>query len=126
MPTNSSSQTPLERWRNRFRYALRGIAIGVRGEENFRFHLLAAAAVIAIAWLIECTRIEWLVLVLCITAVLAAELFNTAIEHLARAITTDDHREIRNALDTAAGAVLTVAIGAKIVWVVVLTSRLFG
>lgn len=126
MPPLDPNETALVRWRNRFRYALRGVVVGVRGQENFGFHFLAAIAVVAIAWLIECTRVEWLVLILCITAVLAAELFNTALEHLARAVTREEQPDIRDALDVAAGAVLVVAVGAKIVWVVVLTSRLLG
>lgn len=112
------------RWRDRFAYALRGIGLAVRHEENFRVHLVAAAVVIAVGALLQVSKVEWLVLIFCITAVLAAEMFNTAIEHLSRAITREEHPEIRNALDIAAGGVLVVAIGAKVIWATVLGSRL--
>jgi diacylglycerol kinase len=57
------------------------------------------------------------VLLLAIGGVLTAELFNSAIERLAEAITLEERPEIRDALDIAAGAVFvasatSVALGA--------------
>ena len=52
----------------------------------------------------------------CATAtVVTAEMFNTSIEHLARAITRETHPEIRDALDVASAAVLAAATGSAIV-----------
>lgn len=70
-------------------------------------------------WL-HVSHAEWLVLIVCITLVLAAELFNSALEHMARAITRTEHPDIRSALDIASGAVLVTAIGACAVGVLVL------
>lgn len=114
------------RWRNRFAFALRGVRVAVLGGEVFAGHAIAAVLVIALGWWLQVTQAEWLLLTVCITAVFAAELFNSAIEHLARAVTRDEHPEIRDALDIAAGAVLVVAIGAKVVGLVVLGPRLLG
>lgn len=110
----------------KFANAFRGAGVAIRGGNGFALHGAAAAAVGVVGWLAGCTRVEWLVLILCVTAVLAAELFNTAIEHLARAVTLEEHPEVRNALDIAAAGVLCVAIGAKVVWVVILASRLYA
>jgi len=110
----------------KFAHATRGAHVAVTGGNGFALHGVAAVAVLLFAWWLECSTAEWLILILCITAVIAAELFNTAIEHLARAITSEQHPEVRNALDISAAAVLAVAIGAKVVWVVVLASRLLG
>jgi len=107
--------------RNKFACALRGLLVGVRGQSSFFIHFLVAIAVVAMATWLQVSRGEWLALIVCITIVLAAELFNSAIEHLARAITREEHPEIRDALDVASGAVLVTAIGAAVVgfWVLV-------
>lgn len=110
----------------KFAHAFRGLGVAFAGRNGFAYHALAAAAVVVVAVLIGATRTEWLILTLCITMVISAELMNTAIEHLAKAVTADEHPEVRNALDIAAGAVLAASIGAKVVWVVVLAGRLLG
>jgi diacylglycerol kinase len=79
-----------------------------------------AAAVVVAAAAVRASLVEWGLLVLCIAVVLAAEMFNTALEHLGRAITREENADIREALDMAAGAVLVVSIGAAVVGVLVL------
>ena len=111
-------------WPRKFRCAARGLARGLRTERNFLVHLAAAVAVVGAATVLDASRLEWCVLVLCITVVLGAELFNTAIEQLARAITRDHNEQLRDALDTSSGAVLLVAIGAAVVGSIVLAHRL--
>jgi diacylglycerol kinase len=87
-------------------------------------HLSAAAAVVVAGVLLRATLVEWCLLVVCIAVVLAAELFNTALEHLARAVTREHDEQIRNALDTSAGAVLIAATGAAIVGAAIFVNRL--
>ena len=70
--------------------------------------------------IVTMTDERWCIYILCVTVVLAAELFNTAIERLARAVTREEHPEIRDALDIAAGAVLMTSIGAGIVGVLMI------
>jgi diacylglycerol kinase (ATP) len=113
-------------WPRKFAVAARGVGEAVRRERSFAVHLVAAAGVVAVAAVRGAGLVEWSLLVLCIAIVLAAELFNTALEHLARAITPDDHDDIRAALDTASGAVLIAAIGAAVVGVLVLVAPLAG
>jgi diacylglycerol kinase (ATP) len=62
-------------------------------------------------------------LVLCITVVQAAELFNSALECLAKAIDTNHNPHIADALDLAGGAVLVTAIGAATVGAIVFVAR---
>lgn len=124
MPNDQTPRSITSRWRDKFACAFRGVNVGVRGNDSFAVHIPAAIAVLALAAWLDCSLVELLVLILCITAVIAAELFNTALEHLSRAITREEHPEIRDALDIAAGAVLVTAIGAKVVWVMVLAGRL--
>lgn len=127
MDNESQSRGPdsiVARWQRKFACAARGIVAGVRGQGSFYIHLPTAAVVCLIAAWLRVSNAEWLALILCITIVLAAELFNSAIEHLARAVTRDEHPEIRDALDIASGAVLVTAIGASVVGVVILAWHL--
>ena len=66
------------------------------------------------------SRIEWCLLALCVAIVLTAEIFNSALEQLAKAITREHDAHIRAALDMASGAVLLASVGAAIVGTVVL------
>lgn len=101
-----------------FVYAGRGI-ITALGERNFRFHLCAAAFVIYFAaCFYSLSRAEWAALILTISAVIALEAANTAIERLADAVTTEQNENIRRCKDCAAAAVLIAAIAAVAVGVV--------
>jgi len=109
--------------RNKFACALRGLLVGAYGQSSFYVHILAAIAVVAMATWLQISRAEWLTLILCITIVFVAELFNSAIEHLARAITREEDPNIRDALDIASGAVLVMACGAVVVGALVFGMR---
>jgi diacylglycerol kinase len=114
LPTTDAS------WRRKFRDAFRGQKRGFRGESNFFVHFFAAAVVVAAAAALGADRVEWSLLVVCITGVLTAEMFNSAVERLAKAIDENYNPHLRDALDIAAGAVLTAAVGAMVVGIVIL------
>jgi diacylglycerol kinase len=86
----------------------------VSTEWSFAAHLPVAAIAVACGFWFEIGAEEWCLVALAIGAVLAAEVFNTSIESLARKIDTGPDPRIRDALDTASAAVL-VAVGAAIV-----------
>lgn len=100
-----------------FYYAGRGLAAAV-AERNFRFHLCAAAFVIFFAAKFYSFSAErWAILLLTCSAVMAAELVNTAIERLADKVTHERSVHIRIAKDCAAAAVLTAASFAAVIGV---------
>lgn len=108
----------LKAWACRFGYALRGVRIALVSESNFWVYgLFLAATVGAGAWL-EISAERWCLVVLSSATVIVAEMFNTAIEHLAKAVTRERRPEIRDALDVASGAVLLASIGAATVGVI--------
>lgn len=109
----------------KFRNAFRGIYVGSRHESSFAVHIPIALAVVVIAWFTGCNIAEWCLLLLCILVVLSLELMNSAIEHLARGLCSEQNAEVGNALDIASGAVLVGSIGAAIVGCVVLGNRLY-
>jgi diacylglycerol kinase len=110
-------------WKQKFAVAFRGMREGIRGGSSFAAHIVATAAVIVLAAALRVSIVEWCILVLCITGVLAAEYFNTALEAMARAITKETNPHIRDALDIASAAVLTAAIGSVVVGMVLFGHR---
>lgn len=102
-------------WIRKFQLAFSGLLWAIRTEGSFSVHLPAAALVISIAFLLSFDPGRWAVLVLTIGAVLTAELLNTALETLARAIDDNHNERIRLALDAASGAVLMVSMTAIVV-----------
>ena len=111
-------------WARKFRDAFRGIWLGVRGQSSFRVHFSFAAAVIVAAAVMQVTLVEWCVLLLCIAVVLTAEMFNSALEFVARAITDKHDPRLADALDIGSAAVLIASIGAVIVGSIIFLHQL--
>ncbi len=97
---------------------------GVRGQSSFVVHFLIAAAVLAAAAVLRVSFLEWAVLILCIALVLAAEMFNSALERMARAITGEQSPHLRDALDIASAAVLTAVLGTVAVGIIIFAWRI--
>lgn len=97
-----------------FGYAFQGIRSCIGKEQNLSFHLIATAVVITAGFCFGISRQEWIILILCITAVISAELFNTALEKLVDLVSPHYHPLAGQAKDIAAGAVLVCALGAAL------------
>lgn len=98
-----------------FNYAIEGIIDTVRTQRNMRFHLLASLIILTICFFVDLSKVEFLVLLLTITLVLAAEIINTAIEATIDMSMNYYHPLAKIAKNAAAGAVLITAINAIIV-----------
>ena len=96
----------------RLRFALAGLAHGLRTEQSLKTQSLAFVLVIIVLAVLRPAPLWWALVILASTAVLAAELFNTAIERLADHLHPEKHPEIRIVKDCAAAAVLVAVIGA--------------
>ena len=102
-----------------FGYAWKGIQSCVGKEQNLSFHLIAAMAVIIAGIVLGITRTEWIMVVMCIGTVIAAELFNTAIEKLVDLVSPERHPVAGRVKDIAAGAVLICAVAAAIIGIII-------
>jgi diacylglycerol kinase len=138
MSTSSSASTPeptsppaphRRSWINKFDDAFRGLKLGIRGHSSFFVHFFMATVVIASAVTLRVGLVQWCILLGCVTAVIAAELFNSTIEILCRVIEIERLPNGKAPLDIAAGAVLAVSIGAATIGTIVFLARvleLFG
>ena len=105
---------------HRLGFALQGLRVAFRNEVSFRTQLWAAFGVIAFTvWLNP--PILWLALVIVMVAlVLAAELFNTALEHLLDGLHPQQAEFVRIAKDCSAAAVLVLSVASLGVFVLML------
>lgn len=113
-------------WTRKFADAFRGLSRAIRSQSSFAVHLAVAGLVVALAAVLGVTAGEWCLLAGAIAVVLAAEIFNSALESLARAFGPARNLRIRDALDMASAAVLVAACGAAVVGLIVFGSRLLA
>ena len=102
-----------------FGYAWKGIRCCIGKEQNLSFHLIAAIIVVIAGFILSITKIEWTIVILCIGVVIAAELFNTAIERLVDLVSPQQHPIAGKVKDIAAGAVLVCAVTAAIIGLII-------
>lgn len=100
----------LQRLWQSFGYALAGIRQTAQQQQNFRIHLSITAGVILLALLLGLSAPEWAILLLTIGVVLAAELFNSAIEAMVDLASPGQHPLAGAAKDASAGAVFVLAL----------------
>lgn len=95
-----------------FTYAFNGLREVTRNENNFRFHLLAAALTLSLAFHFPITTTEWLFIILFIGLVTMAEVFNTALEKLVDWQSPEHNLRAGQIKDMAAGAVMLASVTA--------------
>ena len=111
-------------WLQKFANAFRGIGSAIGGERSFWVHIPVAVVVLFLSrWArLRSDELAWIVAA--IAAVFAAEIFNTAIERLARRVSRDDDPELADVCNLASGAVLVTAMAAVVIGVLILGPRL--
>ena len=130
-PLPEQEETPQQKrprrpWSQKFRDALRGLKFGIRGHSSFFVHFFAGALVILAAIVMECSLLQWCLLLLCIGVVHTTELINSAIETLHRGLDEETRERTWKSLDIAAGAVLMASLTAAFVGLLVFGERLLN
>ncbi len=96
----------------RLKFAAAGLGAAWRRERSFRSQVWIAVLVVLALIVLRPGAVWWGVILLTIGLVLAAELFNAALEALTDHLHPDRHPEIRVVKDMAAGAVLLASLAA--------------
>lgn len=109
-----------------FKYAFNGLKLFFRNDHNGRLHLFAAIVAIMFSWLLKISAMEWAVILVVITAVIATEVVNAAIEKLADVVSPNYHPKIKIVKDLAAGAVLMTAFLALAVGGIIFIPKLLA
>jgi len=107
-----------------FTWAFEGIVFVLRTQRNMQVHVGAGLLVLILAVVLGVSRFELLALVIVVSLVLVAEMFNTALEAAIDAVITSYHPLVKIAKDVAAGAVLIAALAAVATAYLILYGRL--
>lgn len=101
-----------------FSYAIQGIVTAM-SEQNLRFHLLSTVTVVIAGLLTGLSITEWIIIILVITLVMGAEMFNTAIERVVDLVSPNYHPLAKQAKDIAAASVLVFAACSVIIGILI-------
>lgn len=110
---------PLRQWIRSANFAIEGILHASKTQRHLRYHLYAAALALMGCFALGVTKSEFLIISIAVITVLAAEMFNTAVESLVDILSPEQSEKARTAKDIAAGAVLIAALGAAVIgWII--------
>ncbi len=107
-----------------FNNAIDGIIYTVRTQRNMKIHMAVTLLVLIACLCFDVSKIEFLILAITITMVIAAELLNTAIEAVVDMNTNHYHPLAKISKNVAAGAVLLTAINAVVVGYIIFWDKL--
>ncbi len=110
---------------NSFKYAIQGILSSFKTERNMKIHIFIMILVIIAGFILKINKYEWIACILCFAIVISGELFNTAIETVVDMVMPYKNDKAKIAKDIAAGAVLTLAIGAAVIGVIIFVPKIF-
>ena len=108
-----------------FKYAFNGLKLFFINDHNGRVHLFAAIVAVGLSFYLKLSPLEWIAILAVISAVIVAEIINSAIEKLADVISPDYHPKIKIVKDLAAAAVLVAAFLALAVGTIIFIPKLF-
>lgn len=106
--------------------ALRGIIDFFKLERNGRIQGVVTVAVLIAAGVFHLSSIEWIVVLLCICAVLGAEMINSALEHVCDLVQRDYHPLIKKIKDVSAGAVLVASVISVIIGLIIFIPKILA
>lgn len=98
-----------------FNWAMNGLHAAWREEVNFRIEVILALSVIVGGVYLGFSKLEWVIIIECIVAVLTAELVNTAVEDLCNRVEPNTDPVIGKIKDIMGGFVFVVVLGAGII-----------
>lgn len=110
---------------NSFTYAWDGIKAVLQTEHNTWIHLTLTGVALALGFILNISAGEFMGLIIVMTMVWTAEIFNTAIEKTMDFISKEKHPQIKLVKDLAAAAVLITAISAIVVGAIIFIPKLF-
>lgn len=102
-----------------FSYALRGLVLTFKQEQNFRIQIIIGLVVIAAAAYFPLRGWELVIMIALIMAVLVMELLNTAVEHFIDLLKPRLHHYVSTIKDIMAGAVFLTALGAAVIGILI-------
>jgi len=102
-----------------FGWAMNGLRAVWREEVNFRIEFAIALIVLVAAFYLNFLLLEWILIIGCIGAVLAAEMLNTAVEDLCNKVEPKADPIIGKIKDVMGGFVLVVSMSSLLIGLII-------
>tara|TARA_R110002111_G_scaffold108086_2_gene166765 strand:+ start:14888 stop:15322 length:435 start_codon:yes stop_codon:yes gene_type:complete len=112
-------------WRQRLVDAERGITFGIRLDSTFFIHFFTGSAVIATAMLLGLSATHWAMIVLAMSTVLSAQMFNQVLKSIWNLLGTQLPAESQNMFKAGTAAVCVSIIGSVITIAIIFCSALY-
>ncbi|QDT95221.1 diacylglycerol kinase [Gimesia aquarii] len=112
-------------WRQRLVDAERGITFGIRLDSTFFIHFFTGSAVIAGAMLLGLSATHWAIIVLAMTTVLCAQMFNQVLKSIWKLLGNHLPAESQNTFKAGTAAVCVSIIGSVITIAIIFCSALY-
>lgn len=107
--------------------ALRGIKLSIGSERNIKMQLTIMVLLIILGFLLKFSSMDWVVIILTSSIVLAMEMVNTAIENTVDMFCHGEfHPLAKDAKDIAAGAVLMTSLGSVVVGLIIILPKIIN
>ena len=97
-----------------------------REELSFKLQTLFGALIIVASFILQISKIEFLIVLLTVGTVLAVEALNTAIEELCDHVTPEEHPNIGKVKDLASGAAGLIGVTAILIGLVIFVPYLIS
>ena len=107
-------------------YALNGLRLFFRKEQNGQLQATVSILVIAAGFALKINLYEWVVILVCIALVLALEMMNSVIEKFIDHLHPHRHEQVKWIKDVAAGAVLWAAIISAVIGVIIFIPKVLA
>ena len=114
-------------FRNTFKNARKGMRLVLKSERNVRIHLVMAAFVLMLGFLLDFSITKLCILLIAIGMVVSAEMINSALEYALDAVFHNRYsRLVGMAKDISAGAVMFVTIIAVVIGLLIFIPPIWG
>lgn len=100
-------------------YAIYGLRYIIRREQNFRIQIAVACMVVFAGGYLGIRKIEWIAIIILISAVLILEIINSAIEQFIDIMKPRMHGQVKLVKDMMAAAVLITALSAAFIGTII-------
>jgi undecaprenol kinase len=100
----------IKRLKKSFIFALHGLRVIIKKEQNFRIHFFIAIVVVILGFVFKIQNWEWVAVLLMIFFVLLLEIVNTIVERVADSLKPRVNAYVKEAKDLMSAAVLLSAL----------------
>jgi diacylglycerol kinase len=108
-----------------FYYAASGWRLFFTNERNAKIELALAMLAVSLGLLLHVSLMHFIIILLCIALVIAAEMFNTSIEHICNSMNPNYNLGIKRIKDISAGAVLWCSFIAAIIGIAIFAHPIY-